>query len=213
MHDRHLALAGLFQAAGLVQQLASEGRPEPDAFTLSIRSIFTLSAASARECYGGEISGLERGRGWLQQALAQDRSVAPIVRYALTLAVLERKLARSRELLHQIQQGIAAAERQREHLGADHEQVIERLATVYHDTVSTLRPRILVHGNPLYLQQQQVVHRIRALLLAGMRSAVLWRQLGGRRWQLVFRRNAILRDLEFWPGDDGDESGSSRDAT
>ena len=32
---------------------------------------------------------------------------------------------------------------------------------------------------------------IRALLLAGVRSALFWRQLGGRRWQLLFFRNRL----------------------
>ena len=34
---------------------------------------------------------------------------------------------------------------------------------------------------------------IRALLLAGIRSAVLWRQLGGRRWRLVTQRQRLLQ--------------------
>jgi high frequency lysogenization protein len=209
MHDRQLALAGLFQAAGLVEQLATEGVVDADAFALSIASIFTLSAGSPTECYGGQLSDLEFGRHWLERALRQDRSVAPIIRHALTLATLERKLSRSDALLAEVQRGIEGARRQEEHLGVGHDQVIERLAGVYHDTISTLRPRILVHGSPLYLKQQHVVHRIRALLLAGMRSAVLWRQLGGARWQLVLQRKAILRDLATWPADTPDESSGS----
>jgi high frequency lysogenization protein len=34
---------------------------------------------------------------------------------------------------------------------------------------------------------------IRALLLGGMRAAVLWRQCGGNRLQLLLRRKALLR--------------------
>jgi high frequency lysogenization protein len=36
---------------------------------------------------------------------------------------------------------------------------------------------------------------IRALLLAGIRSARLWRQLGGHRWQLVISRRKLLNEL------------------
>jgi high frequency lysogenization protein len=33
-------------------------------------------------------------------------------------------------------------------------------------------------------------------LLAGIRSAVLWRQLGGTRLQLLFSRKSIVSDAE-----------------
>jgi high frequency lysogenization protein len=66
--------------------------------------------------------------------------------------------------------------------------VAARLAELYVSTLSTLKPRVLVNGSPLILQQQPVVERIRAALLAAVRAAVLWRQLGGRQWQLVLKR-------------------------
>ncbi|MDH3562042.1 MAG: lysogenization regulator HflD, partial [Gammaproteobacteria bacterium] len=42
--DRTLALAGLFQAARLAQQLAREGRAEPGAFAASILSLMLIDA-------------------------------------------------------------------------------------------------------------------------------------------------------------------------
>ena len=44
--DRTLALAGLFQAARLVQQLAREGRAESTTFTASIQSLLLIDAPS-----------------------------------------------------------------------------------------------------------------------------------------------------------------------
>jgi len=35
-------------------------------------------------------------------------------------------------------------------------------------------------------------NRIRACLLAGIRSAILWRQVGGTKWQLLFFRRRIF---------------------
>jgi CII-binding regulator of phage lambda lysogenization HflD len=46
------------------------------------------------------------------------------------------------------------------------------------------------HGKPEYLKQTEKVAFMRALLLAGIRSAFLWHQLGGRQWRLVFQRRA-----------------------
>ncbi|HSX19775.1 MAG TPA: DUF489 family protein, partial [Gammaproteobacteria bacterium] len=40
------------------------------------------------------------------------------------------------------------------------------------------------------------VNKIRTILLAGVRSAVLWRQLGGSRWQLTFGKKTLLQDAQ-----------------
>ncbi len=63
---------------------------------------------------------------------------------------------------------------------------------MYADTISTFRMRIQVTGDPNVLQQEENAAKVRALLLAGIRSAVLWRQSGGRRWQLIFTRRKII---------------------
>jgi len=66
--------------------------------------------------------------------------------------------------------------------------VISRLAALYSSTLSTLKPRVMVTGNPQLLQQDIVVEKVRASLLAAVRSAVLWRQVGGRQWQFLLNR-------------------------
>ena len=50
----------------------------------------------------------------------------------------------------------------------------------------------MVQGNPVYLSQPGVVGEVRATLLAGLRSAVLWRQLGGSWWDLVLSRRRLV---------------------
>jgi len=45
--------------------------------------------------------------------------------------------------------------------------------------------------------QIDVINKIRALLLAGIRSAMLWRQCGGSRWRFIFFRRKIQREAEF----------------
>ena len=73
--------------------------------------------------------------------------------------------------------------------------MIANCGGLYQDTISTFRPRIQVHGDMRYLQQPAVASKVRALLLTGIRSARLWRQLGGHRWQLVFSRGKLLKEL------------------
>ena len=58
--------------------------------------------------------------------------------------------------------------------------------------MSNLTPRIMVSGEPKHLTDNDNAHRIRANLLAAIRSTVLWRQLGGSRFGLVFSRRAYI---------------------
>jgi len=62
--------------------------------------------------------------------------------------------------------------------------------------LSTLQRRIQVKGNAIYLQQPGVAERIRCLLFAAVRSAYLWRQLGGKRYHLLFWRGALIKALK-----------------
>jgi high frequency lysogenization protein len=70
------------------------------------------------------------------------------------------------------------------------------LAGCYQQTISTLQPRIMVHGEASLLADPDNQQRIRTLLLAAIRAAVLWRQCGGGRLTLLLRRKALLQSLE-----------------
>ena len=82
--------------------------------------------------------------------------------------------------------------------GSTHPDVLSALGGLYADTISHLRPRVMVQGNPHYLGQPGVVAEIRAILLAAVRSAVLWRQLGGSMWDFVFSRRQMLDAVDDW---------------
>ena len=185
--ERVLALAGLFQACVLAQELANEGRCDETAMEAGVASVFRIDAPSVVGVFGN-ISNLRLGlRHLIAQLDGNERDMA-ITRMAVTVMRLERSLAARPELLTTLQQGIVAAQRQVEHFGQDSAQVTGRLAELYASTLSTLKPRVMVSGNPLQLQQPAVVEKVRANLLAAVRSAVLWRQVGGRQWQLLLYR-------------------------
>ena len=75
-------------------------------------------------------------------------------------------------------------------------QVIARFADIYQRTLSELKPRIQVYGDAGFLQQPDNINRVRALLLTGIRAAVLWQQKGGRRWQFLFQSGKLLSATE-----------------
>jgi high frequency lysogenization protein len=69
-----------------------------------------------------------------------------------------------------------------------------RRARKLQQRVGTRLQDIAGHGGDLPQQNQRTVDWVRTLLLAGLRSATLWRQLGGGRFELMFGRQAIIRE-------------------
>jgi len=190
--ERAIALAGVFQAAALADQAARRGSAEQAPLEASVESVFRIDTESADQVFGG-IDGVRLGLVTLLSQLgARGRRELSIMRYAATLMVLERALVREPEMLARIRDGVAVAAQQAELHSSVHENVMARLADVYVDTVSKLSPRIIVMGEPGYLQDADNANRIRAVLLCGIRAAVMWHQLGGNRLQLLlFRRRLV----------------------
>ena len=67
------------------------------------------------------------------------------------------------------------------------------------DTEIAFMPaRVLVQGNPVYLGRPDVVGEVRATLLAAVRAAVLWRQLGGGYLDFLFARRSMANAAREW---------------
>lgn len=195
LHDQTLALAGVFQAANLVQQIAHNGQCSETSLETCIRSLFATDPASTLDVYGGDLSDIREGLVTLSSVLSEQSKQQDIevLRYVLNLIHLESKLNRRPDMLDVIGSRIDQARHTASHFGYIHANLISNLASVYADTISTFRLRIQVSGNPNVLQQEENAAKVRALLLAGIRSAVLWRQTGGRRWQLIFARKKVIQ--------------------
>ena len=193
--DRCIALAGLFQAVRLVQQTARGERRDAAATAVCLGSIFNTDPQTTLAVYG-DIASLRTGLETLLAQLGSDsaRRDMELTGYAITLLHLERKLKRQPEMLRALGDGIAKISAQQESFTHPDPTVTADLAELYSSTISTLQPRIMVKGEPSILTATDSRNMIRALLLGGMRAAVLWRQCGGNRVQLLFRRKALLRD-------------------
>ena len=191
MKDRVLALAGLLQAIKLVQQMANNGQAETAPLATCIDSLFRFDADSTEAIYGGAAA-LEPGlRRVIAQLDGSDRDTAQ-TRIAMNVLHLERRFIASTAAVEGVRKGLEEVERQREHWGPTHPTVLGRLGELYAEQISPLGPRVLVQGNPVYLSQPGVVGEVRATLLAALRSAVLWRQLGGSYWDLLISRRAMV---------------------
>ena len=192
-----IALAGVFQAAALVRDLAREGGVEREPFEASILSIFQIDAPSAEAVFG-ELGALTYGFRVLCRQLGTDNAIrdSELTRYGIGLLHLERKLVKRRDLLERIRSEVLTAADRAQYFSPTHENVIAKLADIYQATVSTLQPRIMVSGEREYLDNANNANRVRALLLGGIRAAVLWRQVGGSRWNLIFSRAQIVSAAE-----------------
>ncbi|MCX7084069.1 MAG: high frequency lysogenization protein HflD [Methylococcales bacterium] len=191
-----IALAGIAQAAALVQQLATKGSCDSEAFESSIASLLKIDSDSVIDVYGS-LAGLKLGLTQLNIQMTGLKIVNPEqARYSAALVFLENQLSERKDLLNTINIGIVRAQSQTEHFGLFHENVIATFSEIYQKTISTIHPRIMVNGNPDYLARPETADKIRACLLAGIRSAILWRQCGGTRWKFLFYRKKIQAELQ-----------------
>jgi high frequency lysogenization protein len=193
IRNQAIALAGLFQAVKLVQQVAGGQSRDTAAIMACLTGVFNTDPAAADSVFG-ELPGLHLGLQTLLEQLGPERASRDmdITRHAITLLYLERKLSRNRDMLDRVRAGIDRAREQMAHFDMTHGAVIGGLAECYRQTVSTLQPRVMISGEPVILENPDNQNLIRALLLAAIRAAVLWRQCGGRRLSLFLRRRALL---------------------
>ncbi len=198
--DVSLALAGIFQSVDLVKQIARQGRAAETPMRTSIESLLKLDAESSAAVYGG-VAGVRSGLTLLHDQFGYEggRRESELFRYAIGVIVLERRLMKNPAMLQQITDGINRAQEQvRLFNDTLHPSVLAGLADVYSRTLSTFSYRIQVQGDPRFLQNPDLANKVRALLLAGVRSAVLWRQKGGSRLQLLLSRGKIVRQTEAY---------------
>ncbi|MCK9637852.1 MAG: high frequency lysogenization protein HflD [Methylobacter tundripaludum] len=195
--NQTIALAGIAQTAALVQQLATTGAADTKALEASIGSLFVSDEHGVANVYGG-LPGLKLGIERLNDQMSGLKIANPEqARYAASLVFLENQLSKQPAMLKTIFAGIERAQSQSEHFGLLHENVLANLGNIYHTTISTMQPRIMVNGEQEYLSRPDVVNKVRACLLAGIRSAILWKHCGGARWKFLFYRKKIQAELQI----------------
>jgi len=195
-YEQTLALSGVYQAASLVKQIANKGIANSAHIDSSLETLFRFDAATVEEVYGS-LAGVTHGVKMLYQNL-NDRSTRDIqtTKYVISLLMLERKLINNKKMLDEIDVQLKKIEAQFDFFSLNHENTFVKLSQLYQDSISTLGPKIIVTGEQPHLNNAINANKIRALLLAGIRSAVLWRQCGGSRLQFLFGRKAYLRECE-----------------
>ncbi|MGE8296586.1 MAG: high frequency lysogenization protein HflD [Pseudomonas sp.] len=197
VQEQLVALGAVFEAAVLADKIARTGQVSEASMSCMLGSLLVRDPETTLDVYGGDDLNLRDGYRALISSLERNPSALQRepLRYSLAMIGLERQLDKRSDMLQVMGSRLDQIQQQVEHFGLVHDNVIAACGGLYQDTISTFRQRIQVHGDMRFLQQPNNAAKIRALLLAGIRSARLWRQLGGHRWQLVFSRGKLLKEL------------------
>lgn len=201
--QKTLALAAIFQAAALADSLARRGTADHQAMKTLLESIVVFDTDNPEAIYG-TVHQLSIGLRSLENCLTvggfnDNEHYAHQLEYALGVIQLESQLSKSDKLLNTLRARLEQTQKQLVHVDNDicHQTIINNFAGAYVDTVGTLRFRLQIKGNQQKLQTVGVPEQVRAVLLAGIRAAWLWKRLGGRRWHLLFTRGSILEELRL----------------
>ena len=181
-----------------MQGIARTGESDKASFEALMASIFAFDADSCSEVYGG-INGIKFGIDALIQVLKnkQAQQYADSIRYTISILQVEKLLRRSPDINQILRSRLEQAANQLTYFdGVTDPAITGKLNDIYLDSLAKLKFRIQVNGSPEHLQNQQNAAKIRACLLAGVRSAMLWRQLGGTRIQLAFGRRKLIKCID-----------------
>ena len=193
LEQQVIALAGVAQAARLVDQVSKTGNYPLEFLEPSLHSLFDFEPASAADIYGG-VPGVKLGLHNLSSLLANRNAEESreVVRYVFALLYLERKFSANAGMMSVVRSRLEHASFRAEHFATHVNEICHSVSGIYQDTLSKQRFRIKVTGSAQHLQNEKNADIIRALLLAGVRAAFMWRQLGGRRWRLLLQRKKLL---------------------
>ena len=195
MKERIMALSGIFQATELVRQAANHGTWSGYSADTCLESLLAIEADTVDDIYGNADK-LRLGAETLVSVLQGDRRYMESLGYAVSIMQLENNFRRKPKMQAHIGTELVPIAEIDD--GTEIHEIkdlqAKKIAALYTQTISTLSPRIVVQGRPQHLQIDRTVHWIRTLLFASLRSAVLWRQMGGGRFSLMFGRKKMLEE-------------------
>lgn len=198
MRDQTIALSAVYQAATMAHELANSGAiRDKNSLEVSIKSLYKLDAASTEDVFDNQLNGLALGYNSLIKSFNKDSYYINVIKYTITLLTLAGKLQNRPEMMDAIDKGLQESKVLQNNDDPFNSAVIGKLAQIYSKTISQMQPRVIVAGQPFHLKDQAVTEKIRAVLLAGIRAAILWKQIGGNQLQLLFKRKNYIEEAKL----------------
>ncbi|MWN32499.1 MULTISPECIES: high frequency lysogenization protein HflD [unclassified Gilliamella] len=195
-HHIAIALAGATQSAILVPQLANTGICSATLYEQAIKSIFKTSPKTTDDVYDG-IKNIKIGLQTLIQLLSSgQKEHVQTIRYLFGSLSITNKLLKNKDALDKIDQRLKRisglySDINDQTVGINVDDISYSLAGIYSDIISPISTKIKVIGKIEFLQNSLVQAKVRTALLGCVRSAILWYQVGGSRFQFLFSRKRI----------------------
>lgn len=192
--NQGIALAALVQSANLVDRLASHGQVPDSSLKIMRDSLFRFDIENVEDIYSNERDtdikqNLHTGIRVSRKIFLENANLeyGQTIRYVLALIQLEKHFRHSNELMNKVRTRLESITDQTND---------ESISELYLETLATLPFRIQVLGKMQHLKNPKNEYQIRTLLFSGLRAAILWHQMGGRRWHFIFKKKAIITSLE-----------------
>lgn len=193
MRNQTIALSAVYQAATMAHELANSGAVrDPKSWEASLASLYRFNVDSTEDVFDRNMSGLALGLNTLIKSFNKDNHYINVMKYTITLLTLASKLLQRPDMQAVIEKGLNDSKVLQTKDEPFNKPVIGKLAQIYSQTISQMQPRVIVAGQPFHLKDQAITEKIRAILLAGIRAAVLWKQVGGGQLQILFKRKAYI---------------------
>ncbi len=195
LNQQIIALAGCSLAAKVVSQLAHKGWTDDHYLQTAVNGVLNLEPADAEQVVGS-LQEIKVGfTALLEQLYPKGDRDMDIGRYMANLISLQSQFLKSDELVQIVRTRLKQITRQQQLYNKSSDETIDSIASLYQDTLSTLPLKIQVTGQAKYLQQEVVQKQVRTMLFFGLRCAVMWKQLGGRKRDFLFRRRHIAEAI------------------
>ena len=193
--EQTIALAGLYQSCEVVSKIAWKGEyVEKDLIPL-INCILKINSTNTEDVYMN-IASLETGLIHFRKQIVGDiftRS-SETRRYIASLKQLSNNLMQDNKCINEIQMLLKKMDDDSSSMTVDEKSM--ELSNIYQKTLSKFEPRIVVNGENIYLTDQVQASRIRTALFAGVRSLILWQQLGGSKLKLLFLKSSFSKQID-----------------
>ena len=197
LENQTLALAGIFQSAVLIEQLAYKGEVNQAAFDCSIDSLFAFEAENTLEIFG-DVFGLNRGMQALTNHLGGrgQASGKNLAYYIMSMMKISANLLKDGAMANRLQNELQTIQQQSIDFEMSRNNTINKIDGLYQNTISKTPPKVIIRGEQIYLSNNDTAAKVRTLLLAGIRAAVLWHQLGGSKWKLIVSRKRYVESAK-----------------
>ena len=197
LENQTLALAGMFQSAVLIEQLAYKGEVNQAAFDCSVDSLFAFNAENTLEIFG-DVFGLNRGMQALTNHLGGrgQASGKNLAYYIMSMMKVSTNLLKDEAMANRLQNELQTIQQQSIDFEMSRNNTINKIDGLYQNTISKAQSKVIIRGEQIYLSNNDTAAKVRTLLLAGIRAAVLWHQLGGSKWKLIISRKKYVENAK-----------------